>query len=87
MEFSSLFSLASTISGKGSPYRSLARRQVISTSCSWAPSIKGGKLPIGTGRIWSTMSAILLGLVTTTSKAFSLPRYSNSFSISAVVRI
>ena len=39
-----------------------------------------------TGAIFSHISAILFGLVMTTSSAFAEPRYSNSFSISSVVR-
>ena len=67
MEFSSLFRRSSTILGRGSPYFFLARSQVMEMSCSWAPSMKGGKLPMGTGRTCSILSAMRLGFFTTTS--------------------
>ena len=58
----------------------------ISRSSSSAPSILGGKVSSGIGFIFSILSAIRFVFVITTSLAFSAPRYSNSLSISSVVR-
>ena len=86
MEFNSLSSRSFTIGGKTSPYISWAFLWQISLKVWSEFSMTGGHLSGRTGAIFSHISAILLGFVITISSAFSLPRYSNSFSISSVVR-
>ena len=85
IEFNSLFNLSSTTFGSTSPYSLFALPMHISSIVFSAPSIWGGHFSFDIGLITSHMSAILFVFVTTTSKAFSLPKYSNSSSISSVV--
>ena len=78
--------LSCTKSGSGSPYSSCALLYAIFFIVCSHPSICGGHFSGDIGLIFSHKSAILFVFVTTTSYAFSSPKYSNSFSISSVVR-
>ena len=86
IDVSSLSNLSSTIWGNCSPYNSCALEYAISLIVVSHPSICGGHFSGEIGFIFSHISAILFVFVTTTSYAFSSPKYSNSFSISSVVR-
>ena len=85
IEFSSLSNLSCTNAGNGSPYNLCALSYAISLIVCSHPSICGGHFSGDIGLIFSHISAILFVFVTTTSYAFSSPKYSNSFSISSVV--
>ena len=78
-------SLVWTISGNVSPYSSCAFLYAIFLISSSHPGICGGHFSGDIGSILSHISATLFVFVTTTSYAFSLPKYSNSLSISSVV--
>ena len=71
IESNSLFSLACTISGSGSPYSSFALFSQVSFISSSAPGITGGHFSFDIGQTSSHISAILFGFVTTNSYAFS----------------
>ena len=85
IEFSSLSNLVCTISGNGSPYNSCAFLYAIFFISSSHPGICGGHFSGDIGLICSHISDILFVFVTTTSYAFSSPKYANSSSISSVV--
>ena len=85
IESSSLSNLSWTICGNFSPYSSCALPYPISLIVSSHPGIWGGHFSGEIGLILSHISEILFVFVTTTSYAFSFPRYSNSLSISSVV--
>ena len=67
IESNSLFNLACTISGSGSPYNSFALFSQVSFISSSAPGITGGHFSFEIGHTFSQRSAILFVFVTTTS--------------------
>ena len=85
IESNSFCNLFATISGRFSPYSSCAFVYAISFIVCSQLSIYGGHFSGEIGLILSHISAILFVFVTTTSYAFSSPKYSNSLSISSVV--
>ena len=85
IEFNSLSSLSCTIPGNCSPYNSWALLYAIFFISSSQPGMCGGHFSGDIGLILSHISLILFVFFTTTSYAFSGPKYWNSSSISFVV--